>query len=176
MDQRPCEVIVEQAKIIDLVEKTFPNTVIKKEIEKLEPFIQVLPESVPEVLQFLRDNPDLQFDFLMSLTGMDMMGLSEGGELRAVYHLFSYKYRHTIVVKADCPREKPEIPTVSHIYPIANWYEREAFDLVGIIFVGHPDLRRILLPQEWEGHPLRKDWKEGPTALGFPTSRGVENP
>jgi len=75
-----------------------------------------------------------------------------------VYHLASLSHGHRIVLKAIVPRDDPHIASVAAIYPTANWHERETYDLMGIVFDGHPDLRRILLPDDWEGHPLRKDY------------------
>jgi NADH-quinone oxidoreductase subunit C len=75
-----------------------------------------------------------------------------------VYHLLSYPQNHTHVVKVHLPREEPRLQTVESVWGVANWHEREAYDLFGIVFEGHSDLRRILLPDDWSGHPLRKDW------------------
>jgi NADH-quinone oxidoreductase subunit C len=76
-----------------------------------------------------------------------------------VYHLASVVHNHKIVLKAICTKENPHVQSVADVWGTANWHEREAFDLIGIVFDGHPDLRRILLPYDWEGHPLRKDYK-----------------
>jgi NADH-quinone oxidoreductase subunit C len=78
--------------------------------------------------------------------------------------------RHRAVLKISAPSENPKVPTVSHIWRTAEWHEREAFDLMGVEFVGHPDLRRILLPDDWEGHPLRKDYKNAETYQGLKTA------
>lgn len=121
----------------------------------IDPFAKVAPASLVDLGRFMRDEPDLRFDYLMCLSGVD----SGKGTLTAVYNLASIAHRHKFTLKVDVPREKPEIPTVASLWPTANWHEREAFDLLGIIFTGHPDLRRILLPDDWVGHPLRKDYK-----------------
>ena len=78
--------------------------------------------------------------------------------MEVVYHLFSYEHRHKFVLKVHLPREGAHVPTVEGTWAVANWHEREAYDLFGIVFDGHSDLRRILLPDDWVGHPLRKDW------------------
>src|SRR5262249_4450292 len=104
--------------------------------------------------QQLRSNPDFDFDFLFCVTAVDWKTY-----LSMVYHLRSLKYDHIIVIKAKCAnRNKPEIETVSHIWRTAELHEREAYDLMGIKFLHHPDLRRLLLTDEWEGYPLRKDY------------------
>jgi NADH-quinone oxidoreductase subunit C len=78
--------------------------------------------------------------------------------LEVVYHLWSYEHAHGFVLKVHLPREDPRVPTVENVWAVANWHEREGFDMFGVTFVGHSDPRRILLPDDWEGYPLRKDW------------------
>ena len=94
-----------------------------------------------------------------------------GETLTCVYHLYSYAHRHTLVLKAATPRATAHLPSCVAVWACADWYEREAYDLFGVVFDGHPDLRRLLLPDDWAGHPMRKDWKEGPTYNGIPTTR-----
>jgi NADH-quinone oxidoreductase subunit C len=131
-----------------------------------DPFVEVIPGRVDKVCLFLRTEPDLAFDFCQSLTALDT-----GDALGCVYHLFSYSKRHTFVVKTHAPRVSPVLPSVAGVWPAADWYEREAFDLYGILFEGHPDLRRLLLPEDWEGHPMRRDYVERPSYRGMPTTR-----
>ncbi len=120
-----------------------------------DPFVLIRPESVGEVMRFLRSEPSLDFDFLSLITGVDYPD-----QLTVVYHLFSYSQKHKLVVKVELPKASPRVDTVESIWPTANWHERETFDLLGIEFVGHPNLRRILLPEDWDGHPLRKDYQQ----------------
>jgi NADH-quinone oxidoreductase subunit C len=110
----------------------------------------------------LRDNPKTYFDFLSCLTGVDY-GV-EAGRFGVVYHLASIPYQTQLTLKVSKENNRdlndlPTFPSVTYVYRTADWHEREAFDLVGIFFDGHPDLRRILLPDDWEGFPLRKDYK-----------------
>ena len=128
-------------------------------------------EELLKVVSFLKEDPSLRMDFLMAVTGVDLAGIEEGKGFRVLYHLFSYTHRHTIVVRVDVPKDDPTVPSLAHLYGSANWNEREVYDLFGIVFRGHPDLRRILLPEEWVGHPLRKDYKQPDTILGFPATR-----
>jgi len=128
----------------------------------------VKPQSVAEVCRFLRDEPELAFDCLSNLSAVDRKGEDT---IEVYYHLFSYKHRHRIALRAATPRPDPVLPTVSHIWPIANWLEREAFDLLGVRFAGHPDLRRLLMPEDWVGHPLRKDFVEPEEYHGISTRR-----
>ena len=108
------------------------------------------------------------FDFLQNLTAVDWI---KEERIELVYHLWSYARRQERVVKIDLPRAQPEAPSVADVWRAANWYEREQFDLFGVVFTGHPDLRRILLPDDWPGHPMRKDYVEASSYNGMPTSR-----
>jgi len=120
----------------------------------VDPYVKISPDHILEVMKFLRDDVDLLFDFLSCLSGVDLKG-----RLAVVYQLFSMTKRHKITLKVEVPTDTPNVQSVESIWRTANWHEREAFDLYGINFIGHPDLRRILLPYDWEGHPLRKDYQ-----------------
>jgi NADH-quinone oxidoreductase subunit C len=106
-------------------------------------------------LAWLRSEPGLGFDWLASLTVTDWPGREP--RFWVAYELFSMEHRHALRVKVGLPEDDPHVPSVTGPFPSANWHEREMFDLYGVIFDGHPDLRRILLPEGWDGHPLRKD-------------------
>ena len=137
----------------------------------VEEVIVVDPLKIHVVSEFLRDNEELLFDSLMNLSGVDDANgekvkqedeseLIIGGTLSVVYHLHSITHKHKLTLRASAEREKPEVESVESIWKTANWHEREAFDMYGIIFLNHPDLRRILMPYDWEaGYPLRKDYK-----------------
>ena len=110
----------------------------------------------------MHQNPSTFCDYLSCITGIDN-GV-EKGTIEVIYHIYSIPFDKHIILKVVEPRgdekQLPSVPTVSTIWKTADWHEREAFDLLGIYFEGHPDLRRILMPNDWEGHPLRKDYKE----------------
>jgi NADH-quinone oxidoreductase subunit C len=114
-----------------------------------------------KVCSELHRHPTAFFDSLSCITGIDNGPAT--GTMEVVYNLYSIPFNHHLALKVVVPREEPEIDTVSSIWRTANWHEREVFDLFGIRFNGHPDLRRILLPADWEGHPLRKDYKQQDT-------------
>jgi NADH-quinone oxidoreductase subunit C len=158
---------MEEKKIAERVISTFPDAKFELIEEKSDhPFLVVPAERIVDVCRFLRDTADLRFDALSSLSSVD-----EGQTLLSVYHLFSYQHRHYCVLKVRVPRETPEVPSIQSIWPGAGWFEREAFDLMGIIYRGHDDLRRIMLPEDWVGHPLRKDYQEQEEYHGMGTSR-----
>lgn len=125
--------------------------------------LTVLPTELPSICDLLWRHESTYFDSLSCLTAIDH-GV-EKGTLELVYTLYSIPYHKTLHIHVIVPRLQadgslPVVPTVSHVWQTANWHEREAFDLVGVVFDGHPDLTRILLPADWEGHPLRKDYVE----------------
>lgn len=142
--------------IVELVDAIDPYTVIKDVMR------------FKDVMFFLRDDPRLKFDFLRSVGGVDY---PETNQLASVYHVYSYDLAHAHVLKYMCSREAPEVPSVMDIWPTANWFERESWDLTGIVYLGHTDLRRIMLPDDWVGHPLRKDYVEEADYHGIGTTR-----
>ncbi|MFA5831955.1 MAG: NADH-quinone oxidoreductase subunit C [Bacteroidota bacterium] len=142
-------------EIHDLFKKQFPEAVLEAKLENVaDPFIKIQPETIKEISEFAKNSEQLQFDYLMCLSGVDYKG-----KLGVVYHLYSMVHRHKMVLKVEVPTENPNVPSVESVWKSANWHEREAFDLFGLNFAGHPDQRRILLPDDWEGHPLRKDYQ-----------------
>lgn len=128
-----------------------------------DPSIVVEPASVENLLEFLRDDEELMLDQLSLLSGLHFEDRFE-----CVYHLLSTIRRHDVVIRVRLSAENPSVPTVSGIHPTAGWHERETYDLMGIVFDGHPDLRRIYLPQDWNGHPLRRDYEMPEEYDGMP--------
>ena len=145
-----------------LIEKFGPEVIVGEETTGLQPALLIEPARIAEVCLELRNNPKTYFDFLSSLTGVDY-GIEEN-RFGVVYHLASIPYKTQLTLKVSVENNRdlndlPTFPSITSIYRTADWHEREAYDLVGIFFDGHPDLRRILLPDDWEGFPLRKDYK-----------------
>jgi NADH-quinone oxidoreductase subunit C len=162
------------AEIAARLEQQFGPKIKAKKIDVQDPFVTVDAGDVVEVARFLRDDPQMRFDMLDCISGVDYFepdpkkAPKAGFEphLEVVYHLHSFTRRHRFVVKVSLPRwkdnipgELPEMPSVTGIWPGAEWHEREVYDLNGVWFTGHPDLRRILLSEDWVGHPLRKDYE-----------------
>lgn len=154
---------MEPAEIYGKVKEVFPQGVLELKTEQGDPWMEVAPEAIAEVSAFLKENEDLLFNSLMCLSGVDY-----GQELAVVYHLFSMPRRHKIALKVRLNKGSPCFPTVERVWPGAGFFEREAYDLFGIIFQGHSDLRRLLLPDDWEGHPLRKDYQYPESYHGVP--------
>jgi NADH-quinone oxidoreductase subunit C len=137
----------------------FGEKVTAVNLEAASPFAVVATEAITDVGAFCKADPDLAFDNLMCLSAVDYPKETPP-RMEVVYHLYSYTHDHTFALKVHLPRENPAVATVEGLWPVANWHEREAYDMFGIPFVGHSDLRRILLPDDWVGHPLRKDWTD----------------
>jgi NADH-quinone oxidoreductase subunit C len=137
----------------------FGDKVTVFQAEALQPWAVVAAEAIAEVAAFCKSDPELALDNLMCLSGVDYPKETPP-RLEVVYHLYSYAHTHGFVLKVHLPRENPACPTVEAVWGVANWHEREAFDMLGIVFTGHSDLRRILLPDDWDGYPLRKDWQD----------------
>ena len=140
-------------EIFENLETKFVDQIIDL-TENVDPWIRVKPEAIADVCQYMLTASDLDFESLMCLSGVDYED-----HMTVVYNLGSYAKKHKITLKVEVGREEPKVPTVEAVWRVANWHEREAYDMYGIVFEGHSDLRRILCPDDWEGWPLRKDYK-----------------
>jgi NADH-quinone oxidoreductase subunit C len=160
--------------IIALLESSFPGCVKSKKLDAIDPYAVIDASDLVRVCRFLRDDPRLRFELLNCISGVDYLepdpkkAPKAGFEphLEVVYHLSSFTHRHRFVLKVVLPRWKdgqagklPEVPSVTGIWQTADWHEREVYDLSGVWFTGHPELRRILTSEDWIGHPLRKDYE-----------------
>ncbi|MFP6663710.1 MAG: NADH-quinone oxidoreductase subunit C [Deltaproteobacteria bacterium] len=132
------------------------------------PILDVEGARIIEVCAFLREEEALDFDCLSNLSGVDQPA---DEKIEVDYHLFSYTHRHQLTLRTTTPRLDPVLQTACLVWPAANWLERECFDLLGVRFLGHPDMRRILMPEDWVGHPLRKDFVEPDEYHGISTRR-----
>ncbi|MDP2209738.1 MAG: NADH-quinone oxidoreductase subunit C [Bacteroidota bacterium] len=152
-------------EILNKLTEKFADAIVEAKVEGvLEPYAKLKVESIREISSLMRDDSDLQFDTLMCLSGMDY----GKGILGVVYNLGSIAKKHKFTLKVEVPvdarlngvvGQAANVPSVESVWRTADWHEREAFDLFGIVFTDHPDLRRILLPDDWEGYPLRKDYQ-----------------
>jgi NADH-quinone oxidoreductase subunit C len=140
-------------EIAALLTEKFGERIIESKPEELNPWSSVEPSSMPEVARFLHDDSRLNLDHLELLGGVDYKD-----RIEVVYVLFSMKHHHRYTIKCQLSREEPSVPSVESVWSVANWHERESYDMFGIVFEGHSDLTRILCPDDWEGYPLRKDY------------------
>jgi NADH-quinone oxidoreductase subunit C len=143
-------------EIYNILKSAFEEGIGEPVTDKpVDPYMIINASSINAVCLFLRDEERLQFDYLNCLSGVDY----DKDNLAVVYHMSSFSLNHKLVIKVVVPKSEPKVPTVSDVWASAEWHEREAYDLIGLIFENHPDLRRILCPEDWEGHALRKDYK-----------------
>jgi NADH-quinone oxidoreductase subunit C len=160
--------------IVDKLQAKFGDGITGSNLENIDPWIEVAPTSLLEVCTFLRDNNEYQFNMLNCISGVDYLEpdpkkaakVAWEPHTEVVYHLSSITKKHTLVLKVMLPRweggvegQPPKVPSVAHIWRTADWHEREVYDLSGVDFVGHPNLVRILCPEDWVGFPLRKDYE-----------------
>jgi NADH-quinone oxidoreductase subunit C len=150
---------LDAAQIHERLQAKFGDKVVSFDAAAKQPFAVVAADAIADVAAFVKADPDLAFDNLMCQSAVDYPKETPP-RMEMVYHLLSYRHAHQFVLKVHLPREEPRLPTVEATWGVANWHEREAFDLFGILFEGHSDLRRILLPDDWQGYPLRKDWQD----------------
>src|SRR5262245_58095214 len=162
------------AEIIAVLEAEFGPRIKDKKTDAIDPYVAVEPADLLAICRYLRDDRQLRFELLACISGVDYFepdpkkAPKAGFEphFEVVYHLQSFTHRHRITLKVNLPRQRtdkpgelPEVPSVTSLWAAADWHEREVYDLSGIWFTGHPDLRRILLSEDWTGHPLRKDYE-----------------
>ena len=163
-----------QTSLPDQLKAKFGDKITGANLEAIDPWIEVSPDGLVEVCRYLKEEPALAFDMLNCISGVDYFEadpkkakkIGWKPHMEVVYHLSSTVKKHTLVLKVMLPRWQddeeghlPEVPSVAGVWRTADWHEREVFDLSGVHFSGHPDLRRILCPEDWVGHPLRKDYE-----------------
>ena len=151
-------------KIIDILDKKFKDSINFSENQNAL-FIND-SSKWDKISKFLHQNKDLKFDYLMCLSGYDLTD----NKLGVAYNLYSTSLKHYLEVRIEVESEI-EIPSVANLWRTANWHEREAYDLLGIKFTDHPELKRILLPEDWEGHPLKKDYETPDFYNGMPVPK-----
>jgi len=161
-------------KIVLLIIQNFsPAIILEQAPHTIPPSIRVPSRRIAAVGQMLHEHQETYFDYLTCITALD--NGPKKGTLELLYHLYSIPYNLQLILKVLVNREHPgeplpKVPSVSHIWRGANWHEREAYDLMGIHFTNHPDLRRILLPTDWKGYPLRKDYETQQQYHGIKTT------
>jgi len=154
------------SEVYERVKSRFPAAVVETVDGAGDAFAVIDPTTIVDVFKFLHDDPETAMDCLSNESGVDYKD-----RIEVVYHLFSYKHRHGAVLKVKLPRENPSVATAETVWKSANWMEREIFDLLGVNFEGHSDMRRLLMPEDWPGYPLRKDFVEPLEYHGISTVR-----
>ncbi len=156
---------------VEAVKNAFPDAVLDVVEFRGETTLVVSPEYVVAVCQYLRDTPGLVYNYLSDISDVDYWEQGgvwqRPGRFAVSYHLLSMLYKRRLRVKVYLPEENPTVDTVIGVWPAANWLEREIHDLMGIEFRGHPDLRRLMMPDDWQGHPHRRDYPLGYETVMF---------
>ena len=162
------ELTVEDSPEMALLHARFPGDLVKSRRFRDESTVWVKKDNIVKILTALRDDDVTQYNFLSDLTCVDLLNIADPGQPRfeVVYNLYSLATFRRLRVKARVCDEEP-IDTVESVWPAANWLEREVYDLFGIVFANHSDLRRIQMPDDWIGHPLRKDFPLGGEQVEF---------
>jgi NADH-quinone oxidoreductase subunit C len=145
-------------ELLQRIESRFGPAVLSSHARFGDATVVVGPAALVELCRFVRDEPELRFDLFLDLTAVDRLQLGQSPRFELVVHLRSLAFFHFLRIKVPVEESSPHLPTITAVYPAAGWFEREAFDMFGLIFDGHPDLRRILMYPEFEGYPLRKDY------------------
>jgi NADH-quinone oxidoreductase subunit C len=152
---------MEGARILDALRARFGDAVLETHTHRGDATAVVTREAVLDVLAHCREAPELAFEMLMDLTAVDYSrypGREDGPRFEVVYHLYSLTHNHRVRIKVPVGEDDPVVPSATRLWPIADWMEREVWDMFGIRFAGHPNLRRLLLYDSFVGHPLRKDY------------------
>lgn len=145
--------------------EAFADAVEGSETFRGETTVVVKAEQIVEICRCCRDTDGLKYNFLSDVTGVDYY--PQEPRFALAYHLYSMYHNRSLRLKVYLSDDEPTVESVTSVFPSANWFEREAFDLLGITFTNHPDLRRILMPDDWDGHPLRKDYPLGYETVQF---------
>jgi len=161
-------------EIVDALEEAYPqfaDAIERVVVDRGELTLYIVPERIAEVCRTMRDDGSLRFELLSSVSGVDY--ITEERRLHVVYQLTSMTYRRHVRLECAVAVDNPRLPSVTSVYPTADWQERETYDMFGVVFEGHPNLTRILMPDDWEGHPQRKDYPLGGVPVEY---KGAEIP
>ena len=144
----------EEHEIVRAIRTKFPEAILAVEEEA----VQIDRNEVYDVFSFLRDDADLAFNYLVDITAVDRLYLDEDIRFAVVYQLYSHQHQRRYRVKVPVPESESHVASITALWPSANWLEREVYDMYGITFDGHPNLQRLLMPDDYGSHPLRKDY------------------
>jgi len=150
-------------QVYEKIKEKFPDGVASVVECPGDPYCVVKGESLLAIAQWLKTDPELQFDLLSCVCGTD-----DRKNLWSVYHIYSVPKNHKAVIKVQLDRENPSVVSLVSVWKAADWHERETYDMYGIVYQDHPDLRRILLPEDWPGYPMRKDYEFPDEYQGIP--------
>ena len=145
-------------RTVEKVREFFPGEILEVGPTRADPALVIRKDRCHEILQFLKEDPELSFDMMVDLCGVDYLKFETQPRFELVYHLYSLTHNHRLRVRVKVSEDSMSLPTVIDLWKTADWFEREAYDMFGFRFEGHPNLKRLLLFEGFEGHPLRKDY------------------
>ena len=145
-------------RVVEKVKESFGNEVIQVDEFAHQTILSVKPERILEILRLLKNDPECSFDYLQDICGVDYLNKGMAERFCVVYNLYSFNHNSSIRIKAFVSENNPKINSVSSLWASADWAEREVYDMYGIEFLNHPNLKRIFLPDDYHGNPLRKDY------------------
>jgi len=144
--------------LIEIIKNHFPDLVLSSHDQCGDETVIIRKDGIITLMKYLKHDPALAFNMLIDLTAVDYLNMGAKPRFEVVYHLYSLEKNHRLRVKVPVEEKDLEVDTISDLWPVANWFEREVWDMFGIKFKGHPDLKRLLMYEEFVGHPLRKDY------------------
>jgi NADH-quinone oxidoreductase subunit C len=150
--------MAEESLTLRKLREKFADSILETHSYRGDDTAIIAPQALVAVCRLLKEDPELEYNFLMDLTAVDGLRLNLKPRFEVVYHFFSLSQKHRVRIKVRTDGKNPEVDSIVKLWPGADWYEREVWDMFGIKFRGHPDLKRILMYEEFQGHPLRKDY------------------
>lgn len=162
-------------KIVERVQSSLGDKVRKGAVSMGDAVLHLAPDSLHQVAAFLKNDPDLKFDYLSDITGVDYLDQDREPRFEAVYILHSIDHNHSIRLRVGLEEDDPTVPTVSDLWKGAMYPERELFDMFGFNVTGHPNLKRLIMPEGWEGHPLRRDYPLTTEEVAFSHNRDYKS-
>ena len=150
--------MAEESVTLNALKERFGDSILEIHSFRGDDTAVIRPEALIKIATFLKQDPELDYNFLMDLTAVDYLKMNKKPRFEVVYHFYSLSKKQRIRIKVPVEAVNPEVESLVSLWPGANWFEREVWDMFGIKFRGHPNLRRILMYEQFEGHPLRKDY------------------
>ncbi len=162
-------------EIVEKIKNDLGDDILSVEISLGDAVVHLLPPALPKVCEFIKNDADLDFDYLSNISGVDYLDLDREPRFEAVYEFHSMDKNHSVRLRVGIEEENPSVPTISHLWKSADFPERELFDMFGMNVEGHPDLRRLIMPDDWEGHPLRRDYSLTTEDVAFSFNRDYKS-
>ena len=150
--------MAEESVTLNALKERFGDSILEIHSFRGDDTAVIRPEALIQIATFLKQDPELDYNFLMDLTAVDYLKMNKKPRFEVVYHFYSLSKKQRVRIKVPVEAVNPEVESLVSLWPGANWFEREVWDMFGIKFRGHPNLRRILMYEQFEGHPLRKDY------------------